>query len=414
MHVTNKRIAMISYHTCPLASFEGKETGGMNVYVLELSRALVQRGYTIDMYTRCQAPDNPTTVDIEPNLRLVHLPAGPPGSVLKKHLVGFIQEFSMNMDKFMRENGLSYDVFHCHYYMSGLVGLELQNVMKRPLPMVMSFHTLGLMKNLVARNEFEHEEEERISAEFLLMKEAKKVIAVSDMDFGYMYFLYGVPKEKLVIISPGVDTKLFAPMDRFRAREHIGVRTGKLILFVGRVEPLKGADLLLYALKILVTKNPGLHVCLLIVGGDVSDKPVMWSKPLKSLEELRKTLDIPAIVKFVGQEPQQELPYYYNAADVVVMPSHYESFGMVALEAMACGVPVVTTDVMGVSSLLDEKHRSLITSVNNPFLLAAQIEKLLTNETYYRKVSAEIQKDVQDLNWTSVAEQIDHVYDGLQ
>lgn len=409
-----KRIAMISFHTCPLASEEGKETGGMNVYVLELSRQLAANGYVVDIFTRSQDKKNKKIVSLSPNLRVIHIPAGPEKTIAKKNLQEYLPEFATHVCDFMKEENLVYDIVHCHYYLSGLAGIEINKILPQALPMVMTFHTLALMKNLVARDEMEKEEKERIDAEFLLIHHAQKIIAPSSSDQEYLTYLYNTPKEKVVVITPGVDTTVFTPMDQTKAKIYVQANTNeKIILFVGRIEPLKGIDVLMYAMKIVREKNPSLLFSLWIVGGDVSQKKHLWSKELQKLEKLRQLLQMKTIVHFVGQQPQSKLPFYYNAADVVVMPSHYESFGMAALEAMACGVPVITTNVSGIASLLDETHDSLITSVNNPLLLASQIEALLTNQKEHDKISKEVYEKVQDLHWKHIAQKVRILYETL-
>lgn len=223
-----------------------------------------------------------------------------------------------------------------------------------------------------------------------------------------------MPEAKIRCVPPGVNTDLFRPINKAEAKEKIGMHEDSHgILFVGRIEPLKGIDELLYATKILVARNPDLRVCVCIVGGDIRNKPMWWPKTLKMLDDLRRTLQLTTEVNFVGQQPQEKLPYYYNAADVVVMPSHYESFGMAALEAMSCGVPVITTNVAGISSLIDEKHSSLITTVNNPLLLASQIEGLLLDPEKHAAIASTLRHRVLDLSWTHVAERIDRVYDDV-
>ncbi len=399
------RIAIISYHTCPLASQEGKETGGMNIYVLELSKKLAQRGLQIDIFTRSQDVDNPFVVQIENNLRLIHLPAGPQAMIPKKEMLQHIDEFVENFFQFTLKENLSYDLLYCHYYMSGLAGEKIQE--KLHLPIVFTFHTLALMKNLVARNEAELENKERIDIEFKLTKKVDKIIAASTNDAKYLHYLYEVPEEKVVVIPPGVNIDLFQPMDQSVAKKHIGADTDhKIVLFVGRIEPLKGIDGLIYAIKIFIKKNPGKQVCLWVVGGDTSQNQEKWSAELQKLEELRRALKIPTAVQFAGQQSQEQLKYYYNAAEVVVMPSHYESFGMAAAEAIACGTPVIVTNVTGISQLLDEKHKPLLTSVNNPLLLASQIEHVLENKESHETVATELRKKVQDLGWESIAKRI--------
>jgi len=406
---------MISFHTCPLASEEGKETGGMNVYVLELSKALVKQEYVVDMYTRCQNKTNPRIVEISSNLRLIHLKAGPEKPVQKKKLMAHLSEFIKNYQSFVKEYHIKYDLLHCHYYLSGLIGLEIKKRTSGPLPIVMSFHTLALMKNLVARDELEREELTRINAEKLLTRNVEKIIASSISDMNYLKYLYETPNKKIVVVPPGVNTDLFKPLDKNQAKNFIGANINhKIILFVGRIEPLKGLDMLLYAMKVLSVKNPRLSICLWIVGGDISQKPALWSKQLQTLKQLQKLLHLSTVVKFVGQRPQHELPKYYNASEMIIMPSHYESFGIVAIEAMACGIPVITTNVAGISSLIDKKHQSLITSVNNPLLLASQIEYLLTNDQAHKQISHDVLEKAQELKWENIVKKIGVIYQSVE
>jgi len=406
-----QRIALLSYHTCPLALQEGKETGGMNIYVLELAKELAKGGLKIDIFTRSQATDNPFIVQVEPNLRVIHLPAGPQASVPKKELLKYIDEFVAQLLAFANNESINYELLYAHYYMSGLAAIKAQALIKTEtgikLPIVFTFHTLALMKNLVARTESELESNERIEIEFTLARQVDKIIAASINDAQYLHYLYEVPHKRIAVIPPGVNTKLFLPIDQLEAKKHIGADPDhKLILFVGRIEPLKGLDGLLYAIKILLNKTPPHPVCLWIVGGDINSHPSEWSAELKKLKELRHLLNIPTSVRFAGQQTQEELVYYYNAAEVAVMPSHYESFGMAAAEAMACGTPVITSNVAGISQLLDEKHKPLLTTVSNPLLLADQIEHVLTHRTSHEEAASELRQKVQDLAWPQIAERI--------
>jgi D-inositol-3-phosphate glycosyltransferase len=404
------KIAMISYHTCPLASQEGKETGGMNIYLLELSKELVKKGHVVDIFTRSQDVNHQRVVPVIDGLRVVHLPAGPQKTLPKQKLLPFLDEFVENYKEFVAKENNSYDILHCHYYQSGLAGLKIK-AKNGNIPFIMSFHTLALLKNLVARSEQETEDQTRIDAEFLLTVKADKVITSNETDSRYMQYFYNAPPSKLTVIPPGIDASRFYPMDKSMAKEKIGEDLSqKIVLFVGRIEPLKGVDALIYAIKIIATRKPDLPVRLLIVGGDVSQTKELWTKELQRLEQLRNMLHIPCIVEFVGQRTQEELPFYYNSAEVLVMPSHYESFGIAAIEAMACGTPVITSNVTGVASIIDQKHASLITSVNNPLLLASQIEKLLTDSKTHEKVSQEGIKNVSDLTWANTANKMIEVY----
>lgn len=410
-----KRIAMISYHTCPLASQEGKESGGMNVYVLEIGKALAARGIQIDVFTRSQEPDNIPVVTVSPGFRVIHVVAGPQSHISKKEVLPYIDEFSRGIKTFYEAEQTKPDLIHAHYYLSGLIGTNLSSQFGNPIPMVLSFHTLALMKNLVARDESEKEDISRITAELQLCRHAHVIIATSQSDKEYLQYLYDADASKIHVIPPGVNSLTFHSMDPLASKLRVGVEANQyMILFVGRIEPLKGIDMLMYAMKIVTKRNPTRPVTLCIAGGDISQPLPSWSKTLQSLNTIRSVLNLQATVSFAGKKTQEELLYYYNAATMVVMPSHYESFGMAALEAMSCGVPVITTNAAGISSLIDDDHGKLITSVNNPLLLAQQIEFLLTSADIRTQVGAKLQKSVSDLSWSTVAARIESVYDTIR
>lgn len=386
-----KRMVVFSYHTCPLSDEKDAEVGGMNTYVLELSKALSQKGYFIDIFTRCVDKNSPAVVNLNPNLRVIHLIAGPPTKIPKEKLIPYISQFLSSFYKFTNTKGLSYDLISAHYYLSGLIALKLKEKLR--LPMLMTFHTLALMKNLVEKEE----DYQRIESEFLLVKSSDKIIATSQADLEYIHTLYGCPLKKISILTPGIDLAVFKPTEKGLAKRAIGASLNhKLILFVGRIMPLKSIDVLLYAVKILVKKNPGSTICLWIIGEE--------SKESKRLMILRKLLRIETVVKFVGKVSNSKLPHYYNASEVVVLPSQYESFGITALEAMACGIPVITTDTTGISNLLDKKHSPLLTSASNPIMLARKINHLLTNDGEHKRMGSEVSRKVKDLSWANIAE----------
>ncbi len=398
-----KRLAVISYHTCPLSDEADAEIGGMNVYVLELSKELARKGCTIDIFTRSQSVESPRVVQVLPTLRVIHLPAGEEIPLSKKEIAQYIPAFLDSIYAFMKKDGAVYDVVSCHYYLSGLIGLEIKKELG--LPFMVTFHTLGLMKNLVARSESERESIDRIKSELMLVQLADKVIATSQTDAEYLRTLYSAKSINIFVLKPGVNLQLFKPIKKEIAKKKIGAPDDKkLILFVGRIEPLKGIDVLLYTLKILLNNYPAMRVGVWIVGGDISKPSHKWPEELKKLSEIRQLLDISPSVTFVGRKEQEELPYYYNAADVLVMPSHYESFGITAVEAMACGVPVITTDVTGVSDLFDKKFRRLLTSANNPILLADKIHALLSDAHAHSTTGKEMQRYAQSLSWGNAAE----------
>lgn len=406
-----KRIAMISLHTSPLASEEGKETGGMNVYILKFSEELAKLNNQVDMFTYRNNQRDQPIITISPNLRVIHLPAGPIQHIPKKHLITHIDEFTQNLFNFIQTEKISYNIIHSHYYLSGLVALALKNRLRIPPPIIHSFHTLGLMKNLVAREETEREDKQRINSEFLLTQQADGIITSSETDKMYVEYLYNGNKEKIFAVTPGVDRSTFKPMNKDIAKRFIhATQKHKIILFVGRIEPLKGIDGLIYALKILLTKDSTLPLCLWIVGGDISQKSNAWSKELQKLEQLRSLLHLVPNVTFVGQQQQKMLPHFYNAAELVVMPSHYESFGIAALEAMACGTPVITTNVSGITDILTNEDQALVTSVNNPLELSEKMEYLLTNRDIYQQVSRDIIERTKNFDWKIITKRLLRIY----
>lgn len=401
-----KRIAMISVHECPLASHEGKERGGINVYVFELSKALARLGWYVDAYTRVQDDINPRIVSVNDHFRVIHIESGSHSPLSKDEILSTLPEFIDNMLSFIQKENITYSAIHSHYYLSGIVGQTLKDSLH--IPVIMMFHTLGLMKELVSRSKNTDDPKERIPLERHLAKTIDHFVTSSEAGKEYLMTLYDCPETKISTIPPGVDTALFKPMDKTAAKAHIHADPDHhVILAVGRMDPVKGFDVLLVALKALLKRNPTLsnQVCLWIVGGDIEQQKNQWSRELKKLKTLREELGLTATVKFVPPQPQEELPYYYNAADVLVMPSHYESFGMVALEAIACGTPVIATDVTGISPILKETNQGRIVSANNPLALATEIQHVLTSPE-----TTTHQQQLSTYDWDTVAEKIADVY----
>ena len=410
--MTNKHVAMISVHECPLASSEGKERGGINVYVYELSKALSKLGWSIDIYTRVQDDTNPRVVQVSESLRVIHIPCGPHTPLSKKEILRHLDEFSTNVTTFIKTNDLTYHVIHAHYYLSGIVAKTISESHTTKIPWVITFHTLGLMKQLVNHAEAIEDPQSRVPLEKALAQKASAIITTSENDASYVSALYDAPENHVYTIPPGVDIDLFSPQSKSEAKKIIGADPDHhIILAVGRIDPVKGFDVLLYAMKILLTKPETVasRTCLWIVGGDVGENQSKWSTELTKLNHLQKELNLSSTVKFVPAQPQEKLVHFYNAADVVVMPSHYESFGMVALEALACDRPVITTDVMGISPLLKEFPKGHVVSANNPVLLADLLIHVLTQPHGYYKD----EKTMQTFSWNSVAKRVSKLYEKI-
>jgi len=326
---------MLSYHTCPLATLGGKDTGGMNVYVRDLTRYLGRMGVHVDVFTRSQDEHVPHVLhDLGYGNRVVHVRAGPEVPLPKEKLASYIPEFARGVQEFAETKGLGYDLIHSHYWMSGLAARDLKAAWK--LPVIHMFHTLGLMKRRVARHPDEAEGDYRLNGERDVLRLADWVVAATPAELAQLQWLYQADTDKVVIIPPGVDISRFYPIPSDEAKEYIGVRPcDNMLLFVGRIEPLKGIDTLIKAIAIM--HKQGEFVCLSVIGGapGVVDQGIPGAE-MARLEEMREQAGVSDLVAFLGKRDQDTLPYYYSAAEAVVVPSHYESFGMVALEAMAC------------------------------------------------------------------------------
>jgi len=405
---------MLSYHTCPLAILGGKDTGGMNVYVRELAKQLGRDGVNVDVYTRSQDEHVPHVVhDLGYGNRVIHIPAGPESPLEKKVLAGYLAEFVEQVLEFSRHQSLEYDLIHSHYWMSGIAAKGLKEVWK--IPIVHMFHTLGLMKNRIAR-EGEFEGDYRIKGEREVLRYSDKIIAATQAELAQLQWLYEVKTDNVVIIPPGVDLGRFYPIPKEDAREFIQIDLcPRMLLFVGRIEPLKGIDTLIKAIALM--KEAGvlhLHeVCLAVIGGDASISEEYISHEMSRLNDLRKAYGLEDVVTFLGKRSQDTLPYYYSAADVVVMPSHYESFGMVALEAMACGTPVVASQVGGLAYLIKDGETGFHVRDQEPQELAARLTNILNDNNIHNRMSLNAAEYARQYSWKEITKQILNVYNSL-
>ena len=404
---------MLSMHTSPVATLGGKETGGMNVYVRELSRELAALGIAVDIFTRSQNPSAPR-VDTQSlgvkNARVICIPAGPEAPYSKHLLIEHVDEFVAGVRDFAAREDLHYDAMHAHYWLSGVAARKLQAEWQ-DAPIVQMFHTLGAMKNRVARGVSEREIDARIAAEAELMHSVSRVVASTPRDKQQMVELYGAPAERIAVIPPGVDTALFHPVPNARAREWIGAYDEKTVLFVGRIDPVKGIDTWFRAMRLVVEADPSLRtrMCVCLIGGDMDDDADPDSE-LTRLEELKEELGIGDVVTFLGSRAQTSLPFYYSAADAVVMPSRYESFGLVALEAMACGTPVVASDVGGLSFIVRAGETGFLVPEGDEEAFAACISKILRHPELRDQLGARGVEVAQDYAWPVIAGKIAELY----
>jgi D-inositol-3-phosphate glycosyltransferase len=396
----------------------------MNVYVRDLARELTRRGHRVDVYTRSQDPTVPRIVSgnghsptLDPSHaegvgrggRVIHVPAGPEQPYSKHLVYDHLPEFVDGVLAQAEADGVRYDVLHSHYWLSAVAARELRQ--RWGTPIVHMFHTLGKMKNAVAQRAEERETSRRIEVEGEIMHFADALVAATPVEEEQLVRLYDADPSRIHVISPGVDVERFYPIPPAHAKEHVGLCPERnTILFVGRIEPLKGIDNLLRAIAIVVGKRPGLRegLCVPIVGGDPDC--VRRDDEMARLQVLREELGIGDVVTFLGARDQDSLPYCYSAAEMVVMPSDYESFGMVALEAMACGTPVIASDVGGLSYLVRHGRTGYRVPARDPRALADKITRLLTDEGLRRRIGQRAVCWAESYAWPRIADRIEALY----
>ena len=388
-----QRAAFITLHACPLAAPGQGKSGGMNVYVRQLASALGNMGMEIDIFTR-EHPDVVNRIEnIGPNVRVIHIAAGDTEAhvgELYAHLPAFLKQ----LNAFREEEGLEYDVVHSHYWLSSWVGRELSQAMG--VPHLVTFHTLGLIKMQSRAGEVEQPERPVVEAE--VMASADRIIAFSPHERDAMARLYGADAAKVSLVPCGVDLSVFRPLDQKAVRDRLGLNGEKILLYVGRVEPLKGLDLLVETAAQMDSED-GVRV--IVVGADVNG-----DREMDRVKLLAKERDLDGQIDFVGQVDHKELPFYYNAADVCVVPSYYESFGLVALESMACGTPVVATRVGGLSTIIQHGRTGYLKPWRCPDAFANSVEMIISSDGLQQSMGTAARKHAEGMGWDTVASMI--------
>lgn len=406
---------MLSYHTCPLATLGGKDTGGMNVYVAELTRQLGRMGVHVDVFTRSQDEHVPHVVhSLGYGNRVVHVPAGPEFPLPKKELAEYIPIFANEIERFAAEKNIHYDLIHSHYWMSGIAAEQLKTHWQ--VPVLQMFHTLGLMKNRIAQSPEEMEGDYRSKGEKRVMHMADKIVAATPAEEAQLEFLYGLDRQKIVTIPPGVDTSRFYPIAQEEAKEAINIPCkNRLLLFVGRIEPLKGLQNLLKAIALIRERRTPAETCycLVVIGGDPNASIEAMSSEMIHIKRLSKELGLEDLVVFLGKRAQDTLPYYYSAADILIMPSYYESFGMVALEAMACGTPVVASQVGGLPFLVQDGKTGFVVPGGDPEALVEPLMKLMNNDELRETMGKQAAEYALQYDWKLISERMIDVYQTL-
>ena len=383
---------MLSIHSCPLGKVGGENTGGMSVYIRELAHELGRRGHLVDVYTRIHEAAHDEIAEIGKNVRLIHLKAGEK-EIEKLAIYYYLDDFAHNLENFRKQNGPRYDLIHSHYWLSGLTGKRLQQWWG--IPHVMGFHTLGAVKNAIGIGA--GEPDLRINAEKELVRNCHRIIASTLKGKKDLIDYYDASPETISVIPCGVNLDLFRPIGRETARCYLGLKEERIILFVGRIIPLKGIDNLLKAMSYLERKE---GIKLVVIGGDEH-----CQTEVERLKDLSRSLKIQESVIFLGLVKQEILPFFYSAANLCVVPSYYESFGLVILESLACGTPVVATKVGGAESVIRHGETGYVIRNNDSCHLADKIALFLSTSNGDTDVGT-VRASVVNYSWSNITEAI--------
>jgi D-inositol-3-phosphate glycosyltransferase len=394
-----RRVAMFSVHTSPLAQPGAGDGGGMNVYVRALASSLARAGIACDVFTRAERRTDPDVVQIEPGFRVVHVDAGPRAPVAKNDLPDLVDAFVESAHRVMAND--SYDVLHANYWVSGEVAHRLKHALE--LPLATTFHTLARVKASVG---IDDDRGDRVAVEQQVLSCSDLVLASTPHERDQLTSLYDVDCDRVEIVTPGVDHSRFSPDGRERAKRALGVDGRKVLLFVGRIQRLKGADLAAACLGELADPE----TTLLVVGGpsgaDGDDE-------MARLRAVVHDLGVDGQVRFVAPQPHARLADFYRAADVCLVPSRTESFGLVALEAAACGTPVVAADVGGLRSLVDDGHTGFLVESRDPADWAAPVSLLLADDDLRAEMGISANARSRRYSWSITAARLRRLYADL-
>jgi D-inositol-3-phosphate glycosyltransferase len=399
-----RRIAVVSMHTSPTASLGQNANGGLNVYVREIATAFSERGIATDVFTRRQSADDPTVEPLADLSRVVYLPAG--RSLDKYSLFTEVPAFARRIADFAAREGTSYDMLFSHYWLSGEVACLLRPRLAPTWAHVA--HTLGLVKNRTLAVGARPEPQLRIQVEAEIAHEADLLVASTDDERNDLVELYGADPERVYVVPPGVDLSLFQPLDRAEARRKIGYSEGRLLLFVGRLERLKGVEVAIRALAFLRDRKHD-DVRLLILGADSKDGD---ESEMERLKAIATSVGVRDRVDFLGSVAHHELPFFYSAADAVVMPSYSESFGLVGLEAQACGRPVVGSDVTGLRSVVRDEVSGYLVAGHDPAAYAERIGRLLEDPELAQQMGRRGRLLAQRFSWSRTADRLEQLFEG--
>jgi D-inositol-3-phosphate glycosyltransferase len=405
-----KRIAFISEHASPLASLGSVDSGGQNVYVAELCKKLGDMGYAVDIFTRKDNIEQPPTVNWCNHVRVVHVKAGPENFVEKEMLLPYMDEFAQNMLTFINKEKISYKLMHANFFMSALVASKVKK--KTGIPFTVTFHALGLV-----RKEFQKEADrfpaERIAIERMAVKEADTIIAECPQDRQDLIRYYDADPARITIIPCGFSHEEFHPIDKKMARQHLGLNIeDKIVLQLGRMVPRKGVDNVIRSLSRIQTDK---NVKLVIVGGETDNPGNSLTPEQARLMQIAREEGVEDQLIFTGRKGRDVLKYYYAAADIFVTTPWYEPFGITPLEAMACGTPVIGSNVGGIKYSVKDGVTGYLVPPKNPQALADKISILVNDDILLSQMQINSIKRVNTLfTWKKIAESVHLLYTGMK
>ncbi|WP_441251517.1 D-inositol-3-phosphate glycosyltransferase [Kitasatospora sp. McL0602] len=404
-----RRVAMLSVHTSPLHQPGTGDAGGMNVYVLELARRLACLGTEVDVFTRRTSLELPEVVEAAPGVRVRHVAAGPPGPLAKERLPALLPAFAEQVVRAGREDGRGrYDVVHSHYWLSGQAGREIAQ--RWDVPLVHTMHTMAKVKNAALAEGDTPEPLIRVLGEMGLADTADRLIANTAAEQGELVRHYGAQTERTAVVHPGVCLDNFRPLDgRAAARRRLGLPAGALVvLFAGRIQPLKAPDVLLHAVAELLRLRPGLRGRLLVpVIGGLSGAGAAYPDRCRRLAE---ELGVADSVSFRPPVRQADLADWYRAADVLTVPSHSESFGLVALEAQACGTPVLAAAVGGLPVAVRDGVTGLMVQGHDPAAYARALCRFADDPRWVGQLGLAAVRHAAGFGWEACARATERVY----
>jgi D-inositol-3-phosphate glycosyltransferase len=397
------RVAVLSLHTSPLDQPGTGDSGGMNVYVRAVAGRLADLGVAVDVFTRCAGRGVPEVEELAPLFRVIQIPAGPCAPVPKGVLADFVPRFTEAV--LSHPFGTRYDLVHAHYWLSGRAGLVAKE--RWGVPLVATFHTLGRVKDLSLGDGESAEPRHRLEGEEAVIRAADRILVPTPAEAANIHRLYDGQPGRIRLVPPGVDSTLFRPLPKEPARASLGLAGKRVVLFVGRLQPLKGPDVAIRTVAEAIRRAPGLarDVALAVVGGP--------SGPASGLGELRalaEHLGIGERVHFLSPRPHEELPQVYAAADVLLMPSRSESFGLVALEAQACGVPVVAAAVGGLRYVVAEGKGGFLLAGHDPAAHARRVLEVLSDPQLAARLSGAAVRHARGFPWEATASRVLSVY----